>query len=139
MFDPDYYSRYMHYHKAILFGDHQHAAMILEEDGPVKCKHLGRKVRGFVQEIWDRESIGIVKRGNLAKFKGNDLLSLLIRANLASDLPESARLSDEAILAQFPTFLVAGVSSRIIPLCVPANESHPVYSTKVSWGTDLLH
>ncbi|KZV75630.1 cytochrome P450 [Peniophora sp. CONT] len=40
--------------------------------------------------------------------QGNDLLSLLIRANLASDLPESARLSDRDILAQVPTFLVAG-------------------------------
>ena len=42
--------------------------------------------------------------------QGNDLLSLLIRANLASDLPETSRLSDKDILAQVPTFLVAGVS-----------------------------
>ena len=43
--------------------------------------------------------------------RGMDLLSLLIRANMATDLPETARLSDEDILAQVPTFIVAGVSS----------------------------
>ena len=32
--------------------------------------------------------------------EGNDLLSLLIRSNMASDLPESARLSDEDIVAR---------------------------------------
>ncbi|KZV72431.1 cytochrome P450 [Peniophora sp. CONT] len=39
---------------------------------------------------------------------GHDLLSLLIRSNLASDMPQSMRLSDEEILAQVPTFLIAG-------------------------------
>ncbi|KAJ7498342.1 cytochrome P450, partial [Mycena galericulata] len=37
-----------------------------------------------------------------------DLLSLLVRANTAKDLPASQRLSDEDVLAQVPTFLVAG-------------------------------
>ncbi|KZS96686.1 cytochrome P450 [Sistotremastrum niveocremeum HHB9708] len=40
--------------------------------------------------------------------EGKDLLSLLIRANMATDLPESARLNDDDVLAQVPTFLVAG-------------------------------
>ncbi|VDB85149.1 unnamed protein product [Peniophora sp. CBMAI 1063] len=51
--------------------------------------------------------------------QGNDLLSLLIRANLASDLPENARMSDEDILSQVPTFLVAG---------------HETTSTAVAWA-----
>ncbi|KIP05284.1 hypothetical protein PHLGIDRAFT_119933 [Phlebiopsis gigantea 11061_1 CR5-6] len=37
-----------------------------------------------------------------------DLLSLLIKANMATDIPESQRLSDDEILAQVPTFIVAG-------------------------------
>ncbi|KAJ7780141.1 cytochrome P450 [Mycena maculata] len=37
-----------------------------------------------------------------------DLLSLLMRANLATDLPESERLTDEAVIAQVPSFVVAG-------------------------------
>lgn len=32
--------------------------------------------------------------------EGKDLLSLLIRANMATDLPESARLNDEDVLAR---------------------------------------
>ena len=41
--------------------------------------------------------------------RGSDLLSLLLRANMASDLPESARMSDKDIVSQVPTFLIAGV------------------------------
>lgn len=41
-------------------------------------------------------------------WKSRDLLSLLLRANMATDLPESQRMTDEDVLAQVPTFLVAG-------------------------------
>ncbi|KAK7035894.1 cytochrome P450, partial [Favolaschia claudopus] len=37
-----------------------------------------------------------------------DLLSLLVRANTSKDLPAHQRLSDDGVLAQVPTFLVAG-------------------------------
>ncbi|KDQ54074.1 hypothetical protein JAAARDRAFT_38679 [Jaapia argillacea MUCL 33604] len=40
--------------------------------------------------------------------QGKDLLSLLVRANMATDLKDSQRLSDEDVLAQVPTFLTAG-------------------------------
>ena len=51
--------------------------------------------------------------GNIEKedLTGNDLLTLLIRANLASNMPDSMRMSDEEILSQVPTFLIAGMSS----------------------------
>ncbi|KZV95952.1 cytochrome P450 [Exidia glandulosa HHB12029] len=39
---------------------------------------------------------------------GNDLISVLLRANLAADLDPSQRLSDEEVLAQIPSFLAAG-------------------------------
>lgn len=41
---------------------------------------------------------------------GNDLISLCLKSNLASDLPESMRMSDEEINGQTPTFLLAGTS-----------------------------
>ncbi|KAF9534076.1 cytochrome P450 [Crepidotus variabilis] len=41
-------------------------------------------------------------------WKGKDLLSLLMKANMASDLAPDLRMSDEDVLAQVPTFLVAG-------------------------------
>ncbi|PIL33913.1 cytochrome P450 [Ganoderma sinense ZZ0214-1] len=40
--------------------------------------------------------------------QGRDILSLLIKSNLASDVPENQRLTDEDVLAQVPTFLAAG-------------------------------
>lgn len=43
-----------------------------------------------------------------ASIQDRDLLSLLIRANMAKDLPESQQLSDEEILGQIATFLAAG-------------------------------
>ncbi|TFK67144.1 cytochrome P450 [Pluteus cervinus] len=45
---------------------------------------------------------------NLAAGKRRDLLSLLVRANMSKDVPESQRMSDEDVLDQVPTFLVAG-------------------------------
>ncbi|KAK6966779.1 cytochrome P450 [Favolaschia claudopus] len=37
-----------------------------------------------------------------------DLLSLLVRANMDKAIPEAQRMSDEDVVAQVPTFLVAG-------------------------------
>ena len=39
---------------------------------------------------------------------GKDLISLLLQANLAADVEPSQRLTDHEVLAQIPTFLVAG-------------------------------
>ncbi|KAK7678026.1 hypothetical protein QCA50_018966 [Cerrena zonata] len=47
---------------------------------------------------------GVEKRD----LEGRDLLTLLLKANMATDIPESQRLSDEDVLAQVPTFLLAG-------------------------------
>ncbi|KAI0267369.1 cytochrome P450 [Gloeopeniophorella convolvens] len=38
----------------------------------------------------------------------HDLLSLLIKSNMAGDMPENQRMSDKDIMHQVPTFLVAG-------------------------------
>ncbi|KAJ3480235.1 hypothetical protein NLI96_g8502 [Meripilus lineatus] len=39
---------------------------------------------------------------------GRDLLTLLMKANMASDIPESQKLSDEEVVSQIPTFFIAG-------------------------------
>ncbi|KAJ7770516.1 cytochrome P450 [Mycena metata] len=39
---------------------------------------------------------------------GRDLLSLLIKANMAADIPVHQRMSDEEVIGQIPTFLIAG-------------------------------
>ncbi|KZT70528.1 cytochrome P450 [Daedalea quercina L-15889] len=40
--------------------------------------------------------------------RSRDLLTLLIKANMDTDVPEDRRLSDEDVLAQIPTFFIAG-------------------------------
>ncbi|KAG6374890.1 cytochrome P450 [Boletus reticuloceps] len=61
------------------------------------------------------------EKGEIEKHSlhGRDLLSLLVKANMATDIPESQRLSDEDVLAQVPTFLVAG---------------HETTSTAITWA-----
>ncbi|KAI0043383.1 cytochrome P450 [Auriscalpium vulgare] len=55
--------------------------------------------------------------------KGRDLLTLLVKANMANDVKEDARMSDEDVLAQVPTFLIAG---------------HETTSTAVTWALYAL-
>ncbi|KAF7985647.1 hypothetical protein HWV62_2167 [Athelia sp. TMB] len=64
-------------------------------------------------------------RGNNGKDgeQGRDLLSLLVHANTADDIPVSQRLSDKDVLAQVPTFLVAG---------------HETTSTATAWALYCL-
>ncbi|KAF8552300.1 cytochrome P450 [Imleria badia] len=61
------------------------------------------------------------EKGEIEKnsLHGRDLLSLLVKANMATDIPESQRLSDEDVLAQVPTFFIAG---------------HETTSTAVTWA-----
>ncbi|KAF9484968.1 cytochrome P450 [Pholiota conissans] len=58
-----------------------------------------------------------------ASWTRRDLLSLLLRANLATDLPPTQRMSDSDVLAQVPTFLVAG---------------HETTSTATTWALYAL-
>ena len=60
--------------KARLFGDEDMLARILASDDPRTQKRLGQQVRGFVQEVWFRERVTIVVRGNEAKFGQSDKL-----------------------------------------------------------------
>ncbi|KAJ3482243.1 hypothetical protein NLI96_g7112 [Meripilus lineatus] len=59
-------------------------------------------------------------------FEGRDLLTLLMKANMASDIPESQRLRDEDVVAQIPTFFVAGheTTSSAVTWCLYALSSN---------------
>ncbi|WP_087098639.1 NADAR family protein [Nocardiopsis sp. JB363] len=65
--------------KARLFGDTETAERIIAAAHPEQAKELGREVRDFDEETWERERFEIVVRGNLAKFGQNeDLLEFLL-------------------------------------------------------------
>lgn len=53
----------MMYHKALLMGDKDVAARILQADTPAKAKKLGREVRNFDQMVWDGSCDGVVVSG----------------------------------------------------------------------------
>jgi ribA/ribD-fused uncharacterized protein len=71
---------YMMYRKALLFNDIEIANEILAStNDPKKIKALGRKVKGFNGETWDKNKFDIVVSGNREKFTQNpDLKRFLV-------------------------------------------------------------
>ncbi len=59
---------YMMAAKARLFGDRDNERAILEASHPGEAKKLGRQIRNFDEQIWERAREQIVFEGNLARF-----------------------------------------------------------------------
>ncbi|BCS83437.1 hypothetical protein QLL95_gp0686 [Cotonvirus japonicus] len=71
--------QYMMAHKALLFGDKYHYDKIMSCSDACKIKNLGRRVRGFKQNIWDKNKLKIVISGNKLKFQQNpELMTRLL-------------------------------------------------------------
>lgn len=71
--------QYMMYGKAMLFDDDETADKILATTSPREQKLLGRQVRGFDADTWNRVARNIVFVGNYYKFSSNkDLLDELL-------------------------------------------------------------
>ncbi|KAI0933177.1 hypothetical protein AcV7_004723 [Taiwanofungus camphoratus] len=73
------------------------------------------------------------EKGDGKALQGRDLLTLLIKANMATDLQEDQRLSDEDVLAQIPTFLMAGheTGSNATTWCLYALAKAPEAQRKL--------
>ncbi|KAJ7274023.1 cytochrome P450 [Mycena rebaudengoi] len=65
----------------------------------------------------------VMAAGGDKEFSSRDLFSLLLKANLAADVPGKSRLSDEEVIAQIPAFFVAG---------------HETTSTAITWALYAL-
>lgn len=70
--------QYMMSQKALLFGDTEINKEIMSAVHPKQFKELGRKIRNFNPEIWDRNKTDIVIRGNFAKFSQNPELKYFL-------------------------------------------------------------
>jgi hypothetical protein len=57
--------------KARLFGDEEMREEIMNTSDPKLMKALGRKVRNFDPEVWDKVKYSIVLNGNYYKFTQN--------------------------------------------------------------------
>ena len=66
--------QYMMAEKARLFGDLTIYQKIMDCKSPAAAKKLGRQVKNFKQDIWEKRRFEIVKRGNYLKFSQNSEL-----------------------------------------------------------------
>ncbi len=57
--------------KARMFGDTEAENQIMMLKQPWDQKHIGRQVRGFVKETWEKDARELVKQGSRAKFDQN--------------------------------------------------------------------
>lgn len=60
--------QYYMYRKAMTFGDVDTANSILLANSPTVQKHLGKCVKGFNQNVWDRVAVNVVKKVSYEKF-----------------------------------------------------------------------
>lgn len=71
--------QYMMARKALLFGDMKSYEKIMASGSPREQKALGRTVRDFNADIWNREARDYVYTANMAKFSQNpDLKRFLL-------------------------------------------------------------
>jgi ribA/ribD-fused uncharacterized protein len=93
--------QYMMAKKAELFGDHLAQTAILETTGPFSSQKdwnryprrqqlLGRAVKNYSQETWERNRLELVTAGNLAKFRQNPELVDLLRSTGSLILAEAS-------------------------------------------------
>jgi len=68
--------------KARLFGDREAEHRATTAAGPAQAKAAGRLVRGFDEQVWERERYGIVVEGSLRKFtRHGELREYLLGTN----------------------------------------------------------
>lgn len=63
--------QYMMYHKALVFEDSNTVSSILMTKNPRAQKSLGRSIKNFSDEVWDKHKIEVVTQGNWLKFSRN--------------------------------------------------------------------
>lgn len=82
--------QYMMSHKALLFDDIEIANEIMKTNDVSKIKNLGRKVRNFNEEIWDRNKENIVYKGLKYKFTQDKTLKDKLLSTGDAELVECA-------------------------------------------------
>ena len=71
--------KYFMYMKAITFNDNEIAEKIYQSDNPKEIKKLGRLVKNFNNETWDKVKEGIMYRAVYAKFIQDGLCNRCIK------------------------------------------------------------
>ncbi|KAF8331809.1 cytochrome P450 [Amanita rubescens] len=96
------------------------ALRFLPADGDTESKKAKETMTRIAHKLLDDSRAALIteKSSCLAKdfSQGRDILSLLVRANMATDLPSSQRMCDDEVVAQIPTFFVAGHETTSVAL-----------------------
>lgn len=82
--------QYMMANKALLFSDDEVFREIMAAYHPSEYKKLGRKVRGFLPEIWNEKKYDVVVEGNKAKFGQNPNIKEFILSTKDAILVEAS-------------------------------------------------
>jgi len=76
--------QYFMFIKAVVFGDIETAKKILATKDPKMAKTLGRKVKGYDDEIWNKMRYKVMVDANKAKYSQNeDLKKLILNPEIA--------------------------------------------------------
>lgn len=82
--------QYIMYMKASVFEDWEVAQAILKADSPGEIKRLGRRVRGFQEDVWARSRESIADTCNLAKFESHPSLRRILMSTGSRPIAEAA-------------------------------------------------
>ena len=63
--------QYFQYAKALLFGNNETAANILQETDPYKINSLGKKAKGDRKQVWNEKAFDVLKHVNKVKYSQN--------------------------------------------------------------------
>ncbi|CAK5271976.1 unnamed protein product [Mycena citricolor] len=86
-------------------------------------RYARKKLRAIGTELLNKSKTEAASLGSKNLTSGRDLLSLLVKANMSSEAPQSQRMSDDEVIAQIPTFFLAG---------------HETSSLALAWATHAL-
>jgi ribA/ribD-fused uncharacterized protein len=82
--------QYMMHMKALMFGDLEIAARIMETDDPAVHKALGRQVKGYVDAVWAAKRVDIMVEGLTSKFSQNSRLKETLLATGDTEIVEAS-------------------------------------------------
>ncbi|KAI0363653.1 cytochrome P450 [Pilatotrama ljubarskyi] len=103
-----------------------HAVSLMRRAG---SQFIAERKAEILREMSEEKRLGIGR----SSVQSKDMLSLLVKANIASDSPESQPLSDEDVLAQVPTFIVTGheTTGDAMAWCLYALTQAPSVQSKL--------
>lgn len=82
--------QYMMHQKALLFNDSINASLILLSDSPKEQKAIGRTIKNFNIEIWNKYCLSVVYKGTLEKFRQNNNMKIELLATIDRIIVEAS-------------------------------------------------